>query len=111
VERLPKAPSGLSPEGLRYWKIANKNWILDDDALEVLRNACFSLSRAYQAAEIVNKEGLVYKCGETIRQHPAIQIEIQARKAFLNAVKQLGLDPEEEKRLPGRPPERSSYES
>jgi P27 family predicted phage terminase small subunit len=106
MQRLPKAPSGLRPEAKRYWKIVNENWELDDDALEVLRAACFALSRQYEAQEVVDREGITYKIGQTLRQHPAIQIEIQARKQFLTAVKQLGLDPEEQTKLPvGRPPE------
>ena len=106
MNRLPKAPPGLRPEAKRYWHYINKNYLLDDDALERLRNAVFDLSISYQAKDQVKKEGLTYKCGETIRQHPAVQIELKARKQFLNTVRQLGLDPDEEKRSPGRPPGR-----
>jgi len=104
MNRIPNAPAGLRPEAKKYWQIVNKHWVLDDDALEVLRAACFALSRQYEAQEITNKEGITYKIGSTLRQNPAFRVEIESRKQFLIAVKQLGLDVNEEKRLPGRPP-------
>jgi len=105
MDRIPKSPSGLRPEAKRYWKIVNDGWELDDDALEILRNACFALSREYEAKAIVDEAGLIYKCGDSLRQNPAFRIEKESREQFLRAVKQLDLEPAKEKRPPGRPPE------
>jgi len=105
MTRNPPAPSGLISEAQRYWKIVNQNWVLNDDDLEILRQAVFALNTVYLAREQVEKEGLTYKTGSSLRQHPAIQLELKAREQFLRAVKQLQLIDENDKRSPGRPPE------
>jgi hypothetical protein len=88
----------------------NDYWSLDDDDLEILRQAVFALHRQYQAQAIVDEEGMTYKIGDTIRQHPGIQLELKAREQFLRAVKQLELVDEDSKRRPGRPGEGYYYE-
>ena len=106
MSRNPSPPENLEPEAKQYWRKVNKNWRLDGEDLEILKVACFALSRMYQAQKLVDRHGLIFKLGENIRQNPAIRIEKEARAQFLAAIKQLDLTDPEEKRPPGRPPER-----
>jgi phage terminase small subunit len=104
MKRNPPCPSGLGFEAKRYWKCVCKNWHLTEDDLELLRQAVFPLDTVYRCREKVKEEGFTIDVNGVVRQHPAIKLELRCREQFLRAVKQLGLEDEETKRPPGRPP-------
>lgn len=89
----PPAPKGLCPEAKKFWREINAGWCLDEAAAELLKVACLSLSRFYEAQEIVTREGCCFRTatGE-IRRHPACEVEKTSRAGFQSALKDLGLE-------------------
>jgi hypothetical protein len=74
------------------WRDVQAAWALNAPALELLRCAVESLSRADQAAEIVSREGMTFvdRWGQP-RQHPAAVLELNHRGQAARYLQALGV--------------------
>lgn len=70
------APVALTGERLKLWNDVRYRFNLEPASENILRNACESLERAAQAAEIVTRDGATFtdRFG-AVRAHPAVAIE------------------------------------
>jgi len=70
------APVVLTGERLKLWNDVRSRFVLEPASENILRNACESLERAAQAAEIVSRDGATFtdRFG-AVRAHPAVAIE------------------------------------
>lgn len=86
-------PPGLSPGNKRFWAAIVAGWTLTDEGLAILKLACEARERADQAGALLREQGLVVKSprGAT-RPHPGVRIRERAEAAFLQALRQLGLE-------------------
>lgn len=89
----------LSPEALAWWRrIVSEYEGWDSGDLLVLQIGLESLDRLMQARAMINAEGLcVADRFGTMRPHPALSVERDARAACMKALKQLALDDEAER--------------
>jgi phage terminase small subunit len=91
----PKGPSHLSRPARRRWQEIVETWELDADGLMLLEVALGAWDRLREARLLIasSKEGIVLTdpSGRQ-RAHPALQVEKEARLAFLKAWRQLGLE-------------------
>jgi P27 family predicted phage terminase small subunit len=89
-----KAPAGLSAEARRFWSDVAKEYRVDDAAgTKYLARACEALDRLREAQARIKREGAVIpdKKG-SVKAHPAIAIEKEAHKQFMEAMRALNLD-------------------
>lgn len=106
MSRKSKSPVGFSPAARKLWlKITKEYDIADSAGLAILTSAMESFDRAAAAKRVVDLEGPVVmdRWGQR-KVHPAANVELANRAAFLNALRQLNLDVEVNNRGPGRPP-------
>ena len=70
------APVVLTGERARLWADVRARFMLEPASENILRNACESLERAAQAAELVTRDGATFvdRFG-AIRANPAVAIE------------------------------------
>jgi phage terminase small subunit len=97
MNKLPKAPSGLSNEGKRLWRAILTDWPISDAAhLAVLKVGLEALDRAARCRAIVDQEGELAKdrFGQA-KPHPLLAAERDARATFFRSVQVLGLNPSE----------------
>jgi phage terminase small subunit len=96
---IQKPPAHLSPKSKAYFKKFLDEFDCDDSSLEVLIRACESSDRADEAAAGLKKAGslLVKDRFGCDRANPLVQIERQARAAFIDAIKSLGILKDEKK--------------
>jgi P27 family predicted phage terminase small subunit len=101
---LPKMPKGLSHEARQFWKAIIDEYQLDDAAgLKLLQRACEALTRIKNAQKLIKEHGeLVPDRGDSIKANPAVAIEKDAHRQFIEALKCLNLDLEPLKAI-GRP--------
>lgn len=89
-----EAPGHLAREGKRFWAEIAAEYHEDFEEFEwqLLRLACEALDRGAQARRAIRRQGLVYLSpqGSPVAR-PEVTIERQARAAFGQLVKQLGL--------------------
>lgn len=91
---VPPAPSGLSPEAVRWWERLHREFDLDDQAAHFLLEAALrAFDRANEAARLIDEHGIAIKdrFGQ-LRANPAVAAERDARAQMLAAFRQLGLD-------------------
>ena len=102
-----KAPAHLSREAKKLWRSICEEWAIDPHGAVILRLALEAFDRVNEARGIIEEEGLVITTVGTgaKHQHPAVQIEREARAQMLQAWRQLGLDIEPPGPI-GRPPGR-----
>jgi hypothetical protein len=91
----PTADGGhvaLRGRAAELWRSVQAAWSLNAPALELLRCAVESLSRADEAAEIVTREGLTFvdRWGQP-RQHPAAGLELNHRGQAARYLQALGV--------------------
>lgn len=104
---LPPYPKGLPVAERALWDtfVGSYQFSADDTAgLELLHQALLAHSRARSAATIVEREGEVIRdrfggC----KAHPAVAVELQARRLYTDLLRRLGLDLEPLRPGPGRP--------
>jgi P27 family predicted phage terminase small subunit len=103
-----KPPRGLSKEARQLWRTICTGWAIDEQAAVILGLALQAHDRMNEARLILKDEGLICKTLRTgaLHQHPAVQIELQARQQMLQAWKQLGFDVVPPYESIGRPPGR-----
>jgi hypothetical protein len=74
------------------WRDVQAQWSLNSPALELLRCAVEALARADEAAEIVSRDGQVFRdrWGQP-RQHPAAVLELNHRGQAARYLQALGV--------------------
>lgn len=102
---LPEPPAHLSADAAALWRDTLRDYALEPHHLRLLQLACEAWDRARQAkAELTAHGALTFKDERgTIRAHPAVAMERDARTAFARLVRELDLDtgpPAEAKRPP-----------
>lgn len=101
----PRAPAGLSAGSKKLWAAILRDYrsITDAAGLRILQAGLESLDRANAAKKLVDKMGeLVIDRFKQARVNPACAVERDARSQFLQALKQLGLEPNAEPLKPGK---------
>jgi len=90
--RNPPPPRGLSTRARALWtKVVDGSTTSSRRAL--IAEALCALSEAEQARRVLKREGLTFTTPSgMVRQHPAVQIEREARKEFRVIWRQLDLD-------------------
>ena len=96
-------PKHLTKESQAWWRHIAEQYQLEAHHERLLTLAAEAWDRCQQAREILKREGITVKGREGIRAHPCISIERDSRAAFASLVKQLQLDDDEGRLLPGRP--------
>ena len=87
----PKAPKHLRPATKAWWLEVCQQYELRDHHRMLLTLAAEAYDRTAQAREILAKDGIVIGQA-SLRPHPCIAIERDARLAFARLVAQLSLD-------------------
>jgi phage terminase small subunit len=101
----PPPPAFLGPVGIDLWNdIVSAYEFGDRAALETLAQACAAADRAERCREQIDRDGELVKTARSVRDHPLIKYEIQARAFLCRTLARLGLDLEPLRDRPGRPP-------
>ena len=87
-----------------FYRSVTRRFALSGHHKQILRCGCEAHSRMTQAQAVIAKEGLTVtdRHGQQ-RPHPAVQIELASRTAFLRALRELGLSDEADSEA-NRPP-------
>ena len=88
-----QSPKGLGPAGRRFWTRVTSTFELELHHLDVLEQACLALDRASNCRASIDRDGETFKdrWGQ-VRSNPACATERDARRLFLSACRELGLD-------------------
>ena len=102
---LPQPPDHLSADAAAWWREVLRDYSLEPHHVRLLQLACEAWDRARQAqAELTAHGALTFRDERgTIRAHPAVAMERDARTAFARLVRELDLDtgpPAEARRPP-----------
>jgi P27 family predicted phage terminase small subunit len=99
-------PSNLSHESRVIWLRINRDFILDYQAMVLLKTALEAYDRMSTARKQIDEEGATFTSPTgLIKLHPALRIEKEARSSFLQAWRALGFNLEPPGEI-GRPPGR-----
>jgi phage terminase small subunit len=91
--RMPKPPATLSDTSKKFWKAVLAGWELDTNHIRLLQVACEQWDRATEARAAVSEAGAYFSDRHgNIKPHPGLSIEVQARKLFIHALREIGLD-------------------
>ena len=83
-------PVVLTGQRARLWADVRARFVLEPASENLLRSACESLERAAQAAELVGRDGPVFRDRfGAIRAHPAVAIERDFRGLASRTLQQL----------------------
>lgn len=94
VETRLSPPSGLAPAVRAWWGQMVEEWTFSPDGLELLRVACEARQRMLDADVVLKREGMIVRTPRgVIRANPAAKIRRAAEITFLQALRQLGLEP------------------
>ena len=101
----PRAPANLGAPGRRFWRRVVESFELEQYHLDICEQCCRALDRAESAREQIEREGmtLVDRFGQP-KPHPLLAAERDARSAFRQLYRELGLDDDQESHEIGRPP-------
>jgi P27 family predicted phage terminase small subunit len=95
--KKPNIPKHLSRQAkMLFQSIVDEYTIDDSGGLAILATACEAWDRAKQAREAIETDGLILE--DRFKQkklHPAATVERDARSQWMQAIKNLGLDPGE----------------
>ena len=89
---IPKPPAYLSDVSKAFWRTVTKGWELEAHHIRLLQIACESWDRALEAREAVSASGPYFTDRGNVKPHPGIAVEQQARKQFIAALREIGLD-------------------
>ena len=101
-----KAPRKLPESAKKFWLSVHRAYELEAHHEQLLTAACFQLSRAIEARELLEADGLTVRDRfDQLREHPAVGIERSSSLAFQRLVREMNLDidPAAEVRGPSRP--------
>ena len=101
----PEPPTHLSADAAAWWREVLRDYGLEPHHLRLLQSACEAWDRMQQARQALADHGALTFTDErgTIRSHPCVAHERDARVAFARLVRELDLDagsPAETKRPP-----------
>lgn len=102
-KRGPNPPEHLSDRCKKWWRAVMTDYDLEAHHEHLLRLAAEALDRAEQARSILAVEGICVAAGESVKAHPAVAIERDARTAAARLIRELDLDAETAPATP-RPP-------
>jgi phage terminase small subunit len=97
------APSHLSTEAKKWWRIVFRTYEMDEEGAFILRQALDCYDRVLQAQAQIKQDGIVIDGRFGKRAHPALEIERAARSGLLQSWRMLRIDLEPPKAV-GRPP-------
>ena len=102
-KRAIKAPDHLAPPTAAWWLSVHEDYELEPHHVRLLTLACEAWDRCGQAREAIDRDGITVPAGDSLKSHPAIAIERDARLAFARLVRELDLDVQApfERRPPG----------
>ncbi|MES2001577.1 MAG: P27 family phage terminase small subunit [Pseudomonadota bacterium] len=91
---VPTAPEHLSAQASGWWQDVVEAYELEPHHLRLLQCACEAWDRQQQARQALLDHGSITFTDQkgTIRAHPAVAIERDARIAFARLVRELDLD-------------------
>lgn len=93
---LPDPPAHLSERSAGIWREICAAWVIDVDALPILRAALEQLDLYDQARAELDRDGLTVATGQgMLRAHPAHKISQDALASFRQCFRQLALTPPE----------------
>lgn len=93
---IPPAPAHLSAEARELWDTTVKEWIIGAPDLAILRGALESWDAFQACRKEVERDGPTFRTDTgQIRAHPAAKLALDNFGAFRQAMRQLGLQPEE----------------
>ena len=76
-----------------FWRVVTKGWELEPHHIRLLQIACESWDRAIEARETVTGSKPYFTDRNlNIKAHPGIAVEQTARKQFIAALREIGLD-------------------
>lgn len=95
AKKPPQPPSHLSASAKKFWREICGEFVLEVQDLRRLEIACTSLDRGSQSRVAIKKDGptIVDRFGQ-VRPHPAVAIERDSAKLYLQAIRQMGVDVE-----------------
>ncbi|WP_199192757.1 P27 family phage terminase small subunit [Allosphingosinicella deserti] len=90
----PEPPTHLSASAVEWWCAVMRDYTLEPHHLRLLQAACEAWDRMGQARDALAAHGGLTFTDErgTIRAHPAVAMERDARVAFARLVRELDLD-------------------
>jgi P27 family predicted phage terminase small subunit len=90
----PEPPEHLSADSAAWWRDVLRDYGLEPHHLRLLQSACEAWDRMQQARQALADHGALTFTDErgTIRAHPAVAMERDARVAFARLVRELDLD-------------------
>ena len=90
---IPKPPAHLGDASKTFWRIVVRQYELEAHHLRLLQIGCESWDRAREARETVTGSKPYFTDPRgNIKPHPGIAVEQQARKQFIAALREIGLD-------------------
>jgi hypothetical protein len=91
MDQIPRSPAGLAAPGRRLWRAVHAKYSLSGPEVEVLAAACHFADRADAAAEVLKADGMTTadRYG-TVRPHPMLAEERNARLSMARLLRQLG---------------------
>lgn len=89
---IPKPPAHLGDASKAFWRIVVRQYELEAHHLRLLQIGCESWDRALEAREAVSASGPYFTDRGNVKPHPGIAVEQQARKQFIAALREIGLD-------------------
>lgn len=103
-KKRPSPPAALSAEAKTFYREIVSEYDLTDVAgLKLLLRACEALERLRQAQKEIRSRGVVVRDAKgSIKTNPAVNVERDAHKQFVEALRALNLDVEPLKAI-GRP--------
>ena len=95
MAKKPTAPGTLGEMGARFWGRVVEAYGLEPHHLDVLEQCCMALDRSEACRRQVDAEGLtVDDRFDQKKAHPLLATERDARAAFRQFYRELGLDVE-----------------
>jgi P27 family predicted phage terminase small subunit len=91
-DERPPPPAHLSESTQAWWRNVVEAYALEPHHLRQLECGCDAWDRMIQARALLLKEGLTTPTRDGVKSHPAVAIEKDSRKAFLEALRELDLD-------------------
>ena len=89
----PQPPRPLAKHGAALWQSIHAEYRIDDSGgFEMLAQACQSLDRAEECAEIIARDGFTIGAARGPKEHPLLKHELQARAFVVRVLQRLGLN-------------------
>lgn len=94
ISNLPEAPAHLSDDARGWWQQVLRDYDLEPHHRRLLQSACEAWDRMQQARAALADHGKLTFTDDkgTIRAHPCVAMERDARVAFARLVRELDLD-------------------